>query len=232
MAVVLAPECASCNAVLEHPARGPICDSCWSTVRPLTPPLCARCGDPLASWRVISIAASTCPRCRRRPRLIARAGAVGEYDGPLRNAVRALKYGRRRTVARPLAELIVRHCGDVLEGADVAVPVPLHWTRRWSRGFNQAEALASNLGIDWVAALRRQRATPSQTDLPAGRRHANVRSAFALGRRADVRGLTVVLIDDVSTTGATLDACARVLLEAGAREVRAVTAARVVGRPR
>jgi len=79
-------------------------------------------------------------------------------------------------------------------------------------------------------ALRRVRATPSQTDLPAARRHANVRNAFALRRGADVTGCVVVLVDDVSTTGATLGACARVLLEGGAREVRALTAARVVSR--
>ena len=80
--------------------------------------------------------------------------------------------------------------------------------------------------------MRRVRATPSQTDLPAAKRHANVRDAFALRRRADVTGQVVVLVDDVSTTGATLDACARVLLEAGAREVRALTVARAVSRPR
>jgi predicted amidophosphoribosyltransferase len=99
------------------------------------------------------------------------------------------------------------------------------------RGFNQAADLACHLGLPVVHALRRRRATPSQTDLPAARRHANVRRAFALKRTADVRGLRIVLVDDVSTTGATLEACARVLIDSGAREVRAVTAARVVSKP-
>jgi ComF family protein len=121
---------------------------------------------------------------------------------------------------------------DVLRDASVAVPVPLHRTRRWMRGFNQASALARHLDLPVLPALKRIRATPSQTDLPAARRHANVRNAFALRRRYDVRGLCVVLVDDVSTTGATLEACARVLIDAGAREVRAVTAARVASRPR
>ena len=120
---------------------------------------------------------------------------------------------------------------DILDGADILVPVPLHRRRRRARGFNQAADLAQHLELPVVSVLSRRRATPSQTDLPAARRHANVRQAFALTRTADVRGLCIVLVDDVSTTGATLEACARVLVDAGAREVRAVTAARVVSKP-
>jgi ComF family protein len=124
-----------------------------------------------------------------------------------------------------------RHCASVLDGADVLVPVPLHSRRRRRRGFNQAEAIARSIGLPSRALLRRVRATPSQTDLPAARRHANVRGAFRLAWRADVTGLRVVLVDDVCTTGATLESCARVLRDAGAADVRAVTAARVVTRP-
>jgi ComF family protein len=124
------------------------------------------------------------------------------------------------------------HGAEVLAGADALVPVPLFHSRRRSRGFNQAADLAVHIGLPVVAALKRTRDTPSQTDLPAARRHANVRHAFAAIRPSAVAGACVVLIDDVSTTGATLDACARVLLDAGACEVRALTAARVVSRPR
>ena len=127
----------------------------------------------------------------------------------------------------------MRECGaDVLDGADVAVPVPLHRTRRLLRGFNQASDLARGLGIPVGHALRRTRNTGVQADLPAAQRHANVRGAFRLGRRQDVRGACVVLVDDVSTTGATLEACARTLIAAGAREVRALIAARAVSRVR
>jgi ComF family protein len=148
--------------------------------------------------------------------------------------VHALKYAGRRSLARPLAALMERHGGDVMEGAQLVIPVPLHRSRKQARGFNQASEIARHLPVPMVSALRRVRATVSQTDLPAAKRHANVRGAFALARRARMlRGATVVLIDDVSTTGATLDACARVLLDgAGAREVRALTAARVVSRSR
>jgi ComF family protein len=120
---------------------------------------------------------------------------------------------------------------NVLEGADCVIPVPLHASRRRQRGFNQASDLSRQLGVPVVSALRRSRATTTQTGLPAAQRHRNVRDAFALTRAGRVvTGAIVVLVDDVSTTGATLDACARVLKEAGVREVRALTAARVVGR--
>ena len=138
----------------------------------------------------------------------------------------ALKYERRRSLAKPLGELMRRSGAELLQDADVIVPVPLHARRRRTRGFNQAEELARHLGIPVLRALRKVRATASQADLPAARRHANVRNAFALRWKVDVRGLRIVLVDDVSTTGATLDACARVLLHAGAAEVRALTAAR------
>lgn len=120
----------------------------------------------------------------------------------------------------------------ILASADAVVPVPLHWRRQWRRGFNQADELARHLGLPIAHVLRRTRATASQADLPAARRHANVRDAFSMRRWARVSGLRLVLVDDVCTTGATLDACARVLRHAGAADVRAVTAARVVSKPR
>ena len=121
----------------------------------------------------------------------------------------------------------------MLTGATWIVPVPLHASRRRARGFDQAADLARHLGLPVSRALRRVRATAVQASLPAARRHANVRDAFAATRAArDLSGAVVVLVDDVCTTGATLDACARALKDAGIAEVRALTAARVVGRPR
>ena len=153
-----------------------------------------------------------------------------------------------------LARLLCDAGRDVLCGADAVVPVPLHWSRRRERGFNQAADLARRTGLPVLDVLRRVRATSVQASLPAARRRANVRGAFDLSRQAWwtvrepslqalartsrmaatarlVEGRCLVIIDDVCTTGATLDACAHVLKAAGAREVRALTAARAVTRP-
>jgi ComF family protein len=182
-----------------------VCGACWRSILPIPEPLCDARGS------------------------IVRAHAIGEYDGALREIVHALKYDGRRSLAPPLAALMRERGGDVLAGARCAIPVPLHRSRKRSRGFNQAEDLARRIGLPVCAAIERLRATEAQAGLPAARRHHNVRDAFGLspaGRA--LAGATVVLIDDVSTTGATLEACARVLREAGVREVRALTAARVV----
>jgi ComF family protein len=230
LAILLAPACAACKEPLEEPTRGPICGRCWNAVVPITPPCCRTCGDPLPSWRIISVAESRCPRCRRRPPSITLARAVGPYEGSLRAIVHALKYGGRSSLARPLAERL-RACGEeVLSGADLIVPVPLHRSRQRQRGFNQALEIGRHLDVPVQEALRRTRPTTSQADLPASRRHANVRDAFAPAPGASVSRRVVVLVDDVSTTGATLNACAGVLMTLGARDVRALIVARAVTR--
>ena len=226
LAVLLAPTCAACARPLDEPTRGPVCRNCWNGIVPITPPVCQTCGDPLPSWRIISVEHRRCASCRRSGASISRARAIGEYAGSLRAIVHALKYDGRRSLAKPLAARLAIHGADVLAGADCAVPVPLHRSGRRARGFNQAAELARHLPVPVRDALERVRATPSQTALPAAKRHANVRNAFRLRRGGSVHGLVVVLVDDVCTTGATLDACARVLLAEGAREVRALTAAR------
>jgi len=167
-----------------------------------------------------------------RPR-ITRCRAIGEYEGRLRAIVHALKYEGRRSLAAPLAARMRERGQFVLAGADAVVPVPLHPSRRRERGFNQAADLAKHLGPRVCPALTRIRPTVPQAMLAAGRRHGNVRGAFAPTRAlAGMAGQVVVLVDDVTTTGATLEACARALQEGGVGEVRALTAARVVTRPR
>jgi ComF family protein len=231
LAVLLAPACPVCLRLLDRPTRGLVCPACWAAVPRLTPPVCDRCGDPLPSWRVVSRQNARCPRCRR-------GRAVGPYETALRRIVRFFKYDRRHTLAAPLGALMRQHGSALLTDADCVVPVPLHPRRRRARGFNQAAELAAHLGPPVVHALRRTVATPPQTGLPAARRHGNVRGVFApararrgWGNKGDtLRGACVVLVDDVTTTGATLEACARVLRGCGVREVRALTLARVVCR--
>jgi ComF family protein len=235
LTALLAPCCAACGDLLDHPTLGPVCQRCWQAIRPLTPPLCDRCGDSLRTWRMADLPLHACARCRRGGHTVDRGRAIGAYDGPLRAIVHALKYDGRRSLARPLAALMRIRGAEMLTNADCVVPVPLHPARRRQRGFNQAADLASGLGMPVRRLLCRTRMTSAQAALPAAKRHANVRNAFALTRSAHgqgLRGLVVVLVDDVSTTGATLDACARVLKRAGTGEVRALTAARVVGLPR
>lgn len=214
VAVVLAPVCAACRRPLDEPTRGAVCVSCWSAIVPTTP-----------------------LGCDTLPPLISLATAIGPYDGTLKDIVHALKYDPRRTIARRLAERM-RLCGSaVLDGADAVVPVPLHRARERMRGFNQARELARHLGLPVIDALERTRKTPAQADLPAAKRQVNVRGAFALSAgAATLRGLVIVLVDDVTTTGATLNACAAPLAAAGVTEVRALTAARAPlrsgGKPR
>ncbi len=229
LAVVLAPACAACGEPIDRPTGTAICARCWSAILPITPPVCDACGDPLGARGGAIASPIRCGRCRRMPRAVDRARAIGEYDGVLRALVHALKYDGRRSVARPLAALMRDRGRDVLDGAVAVVPVPLHRWRALARGFNQAVDLARCLGPPVVPALRRARATPSQTGLDAPARRRNVRGAFVPTRDvAALEGATAVLVDDVRTTGATLEACARTLKQAGVREVRALTACRVV----
>lgn len=202
--------CAACREPLEHPTRGAVCAACWAAVVP-TAPL----------------------GCDTLPPHISLATAIGPYEGRLRDIVHALKYDPRPTIAAHLAARMRDAGADVLAGADRVVPVPLHRSRERARGFNQARELARHLGLPMADVLVRVRKTETQADLSAERRHANVRGAFAMTPRLKTRptrvvlkDAIVVLVDDVRTTGATLNACARVLVDGGAAEVRALTAAK------
>jgi predicted amidophosphoribosyltransferase len=212
------------------------------------------------------VPSAACVRCRRQNSAIDHGRSAGPYEGALRAIIHAFKYDTRRSLAPKLAALMQSQAGDLLNGIDTIIPVPLHRTRQRTRGFNQAEDLARALkqSAPVLRALRRIRRTQPQTDLPAAQRHRNVRDAFALavrpantphpdplpargareknlsplsrlrervrvrGSRSALVGKCVLLVDDVCTTGATLEACARVLKAAGVREVRAVTVARAV----
>jgi ComF family protein len=209
LAVVLSPQCAACAIPLPHPTRGPVCETCWAEVRCAPPAVSTTTTGVIDQWR-----------------------ATGRYAGALRAIIHAFKYEGRRTLAARLGAMMCASGHDVLCDAHCVVPVPLHPWRRLTRGFNQAEDLAAHLERPILRALKRSRATAPQTGLTASARHHNVRGAFTLSwrlsrhtRRTMLEDRTVVLIDDVRTTGATLEACAHVLKEAGAREVRALTLA-------
>jgi len=162
--------------------------------------------------------------------------SAGRYEGTLREIIHAFKYERRRSLADPLRAILRDATSLILEDCDCVVPVPLHPWRRMRRGFNQAPDLATHLDRPVVNALWRVRATPPQMALNANARHSNVLGAFVVSPftcGARLHGVRfplledriVALVDDVRTTGATLDECAKVLLTAGAREVKALTVA-------
>jgi ComF family protein len=212
LSALLAPPCAVCGDILRRPLDSAVCDRCWNHVVPV----------------VIAFPVRT----------IARAQAIGRYESTLRDLIHAFKYDGRRSIGPRLSGLMAASGTDLLRDADCVVPVPLHPRRRRQRGFNQADDLARGLGLPVICALRRIRGTHPQVELPAHARRDNVKDAFSLRgsgtllKRPSVSGAVVVLVDDVATTGATLEACARVLRAAGVAEVRALTAARAEIGPR
>ena len=159
--------------------------------------------------------------------------SAGNYEGPLRDIIHAFKYERRRSLAAPLGAALRESGAEVLRGAACVVPVPLHPWKRLRRGFNQASDLARHTGVPVVHALWRTRATPAQAGLTATARRRNVSGAFRMApwlsraaRERYIEDRIVVVVDDVRTTGTTLEACVEVLQRAGAREVRTLTVAR------
>ena len=212
-----------------------MCPACWLCVRPALPPACRVCGQPLPSWRTISAAAERCAACRRRPPAFDAGAVACDYQGELRAIIHAFKYDGRRSLARPLGALLRDAGRAVLDGGDAVVPVPLHPWKRLHRGFNQSADLARMLGVPVARVLWRARRTRPQAGLTPAERRRNVRGAFAIApwvsraaRRRRIEDRVLVLVDDVMTTAATLDACARVLKQAGAREVRTLTLARAL----
>ena len=235
--LLLAPACPACAQLLDRPLSHMVCDACWRAIPRLGARLCARCGDELPPARVLD---DLCGRCRRRPPPFSVARSAGRYDGSLRELIHAFKFQKRRLLAEPLGRLMRENGAEVLDDADAVVPVPLHPFRSFTRGFNQADDLARQIRLPVWRALRRVRHGPPQASLSAAGRHGHLRGAYRLSFRArwrhaggiSIRGSTLVLIDDVMTTGETMEECARVLMEGGAKEVRGLTVARAVtGRP-
>jgi len=221
--------CLACGQPL--PARGArlgLCGGCRARLRRLPVARCAACACPLetanppAGW--------LCSPCRVHTPAFDRLLAPWTYDPPLDQVVQALKFARLDYLGRHLAQALVEELGTALVAFDRVVPVPLHWRRQLARGYNQAERIAQPmaglLGIPCGSDLRRRRATPPQTSLGRDSRRENLRGVFFVPRPARVRGRRVLLVDDVATTGATLDAAARALRAAGAAAVTAVVAAR------
>ena len=223
------PTCLACRAATG--AHGALCPRCWSAMRFIERPFCERLGTPFEQDLGEGLLS---PQAMADPPVFARARAVARFeDGPARALVHRLKYSDRVELARPMARWMARAGADILAEADLVAPVPLHPLRLWRRRFNQAAMLTREVSRVTgrpchLEALVRVKATPSQVGLSRAQRAENVQGAFRAAARAQVRGRNVVLIDDVLTSGATVNAAARVLLRAGAARVDVLVFARVV----
>ena len=223
---------ALCPACREQVRDSGLCASCWSKLSLIAPPYCERLGIPFAydpGPGVLSMQAISDPPAYHRAR------AAVRYDDIARALVHALKYGDRIDLAPTMGRWMARAGRELLKDADAIIPVPLHWRRLWARRFNQsallAQALSRETGVAVAdTALKRVKATAQQVGLTQSERAQNVQGAFRVppDRKTLVAGRRVVLVDDVLTSGATSDACARALLRAGARNVDLVVFARVV----
>ena len=228
--VGLPPLCPACRQLIGD--GGALCASCWSRLSFIAPPYCERLGIPFVydpGPGILSMQAIADPPAYNRAR------AAVRFDEVSRALVHALKYGDRLDLAPTLGRWMVNAGRPLLAEADAVVPVPLHWRRLWARRFNQSATLARQIslasGVPVAhAALKRVKATVQQVGLSKSERALNVQGAFkvAADRQSDIQGRRVVLVDDVLTTGATVDACARALLRAGAANVDVLVFARVV----
>lgn len=226
--LVYPPSCLVCRAACAREAA--LCPACWRKIAFIERPFCERLGLPFAA----DLGPGTIsPQAAADPPVYDRARAVAAFgEGPARELVHQLKYGDRPDLARPMGRWMARAGSELLAGADVIVPVPLHWRRLLQRRFNQAAALAQEIGrasglpVE-TTALARVKATTPQVGLSRAARAGNLQGAFRAPKGA-FAGRRVVLVDDVATSGATLNAAARALRRAGAAGVDALVFARVV----
>jgi ComF family protein len=223
---VLPPRCLACGEAIDEPDS--LCARCWSGITFFGPPWCVTCGLPFPHPMGEDV---LCGACARERHNWDRARAVLRYDKNSRRLVLGLKHGDRTHIAPALGRWMQRAGSEILTGADLLVPVPLHWTRLFRRRYNQAALLAQAIhstggppvAPDWLVRRRR---TPPQGHLGPAARERNVRGAFVVRAGRSFAGKRVVVVDDVFTTGATVEECARVLRRSGAVSVGVLTLAR------
>ncbi len=226
---LLPHSCLACGTIVD--AAGVLCPACWQGIELIGPPCCDACGLPF-EYDVGH--GAVCGECARHLPAFGRARAPMLYSEASRRLVLSFKHGDRTYAAPTYAKWMVRAGADLIANADMLVPVPLHWTRLFTRRYNQAALLALEIGkISGLpvetTALTRHRRTPSQGALGRSARRRNVAGAISVSPRgaAKIAGCRVLLIDDVMTTGATVSTCTKTLIGAGAVSVDVLTLARV-----
>lgn len=220
------PQCLVCETLV--PTHGTLCTDCWNNVPFISDPMCACCGLPLE----FSVDAdSLCGECLREHPPYSRARAAFVYNDLSRSLILKLKYQDEMYLAPIFSGWMASAGAELIRASDVIVPVPLHYWRMMTRRYNQSLLLARGLsrhtGLTLLAhGLRRIRHTQQQKGLTRPQREKNVKGAFSVSEKDAVKGKTILLIDDVMTTGATLNACTETLLKAGASQVNVLTLAR------
>lgn len=235
--MVLPARCALTGRIVDR--NGALSPEAWASLTFISAPLCGCCGIPFEIADDASRNADSsdflCGACLQDPKPFSRARSVFAYDDASRDLVLAFKHGDKTHLTVTFSPLLARVGDEILKDADLLVPVPLHWMRLIKRRYNQAGLMAQSLsrlcGIPYNGrVLRRNRHTPPQGHKRARERVENVQGAFSVSSSAELQiaGKNIVLIDDVYTTGATLEACVHTLLRGGAARVDVLTLARVV----
>jgi ComF family protein len=227
-------DCRICEKPLTDISRIPVCRSCLTLPQPLRAEFfCRSCSTPFADAYPLD-ERGLCAVCRAHLVNYDSAYSFGSYEGTLRKLIHLFKYAKVETLATPLSKLLVLAL-PVEQNFDVVAPVPMHWWKKWRRGFNQAELLAAPIarryGLKLSTCLRRNRAARAQAGLNEAERQLNLKGSFYVKYPEQLANKRVLIVDDVFTTGATLREAARALKVAGASHVAAVTLARVDRRP-
>ena len=230
--LIFPPKCIECGALVTSDTAVPICEECFAEITFIESPLCLCCGLP---FKAETAGDHLCGECITSKQYFSLARAVGIYDKVLLEAVHRFKYNRNITTGRALGKLMAGHAFPLFDPwrYNLIVPVPLHPKRLRQRGFNQAVILAKELANKYAFELalnflQRSIDTLPQFNLGRAERHSNVKGAFSVFRQARIDGRNIILVDDIFTTGNTVRECARVLLEAGAKEVAVLTLARAL----
>ncbi len=228
--LVFPDQCRLCEQPLRNISRIPVCTACLNLPEPLHAEFfCRACRTPFVDSYPLD-EHDLCSVCRESQVNFDAAYSFGSYEGTLRNLIHLLKYAKIESLARPLSRYL-RQAMPLDRRFDVVIAMPMHWRKRWERGFNQAALLAQpvakHYGFALAGNLRRKRYTKSQAGLTEAQRQENLKDSFCVRKPDQLAGKRVLLIDDVFTTGATLRAAAGALKSAGAAHVSALTLARV-----
>jgi len=227
--LIIPPQCPSCHQLVS--AAG-ICGGCWPHIKRITPPACIQCGRGFD----FDAGVSRCGRCLTQPPDFDLGMAAVRYNAMSKRLILGLKYGGRHDVTPILGRMMANRGASLLHQADWIIPLPLHWTRHFGRGYNQSAELARvAIKSAGVAATKyrpdvivRSKRTENQGHKTRQQRHQNMRGAFRLrSNSAIIKGASVLIIDDVLTTGASLSSAARCLKAGGAKEVSVLVVARI-----